>query len=76
MNFSDYKATLNEKLSKLTDSELRSLESRFREGKEHDAADTCSAILLNRRNRPLEAKDEYCPRPKTGFTDENPFQWA
>ena len=74
MLFDKFKSTLLDKLSKHTDSELLQLESRFREGNERDAADACSAILLQRRNRLLLAKDEYRRAP-IGMTDEEYMNW-
>jgi len=71
MLFDKFKSTLNEKLSKHTDEELHSLESKFRKYNEDDAANVCSQILLSRRNRPLLAKDEYPYRKGWGTTDED-----
>ena len=72
MLFDKFKSTLNEKLSKHTDEELHSLESKFRKYNEDDAAIACSQILLSRRNRPLMAKDEYeSHRRGIGVSDED-----
>lgn len=69
MNFNSYKAALRSKFEKCTDTELLSLEHRLREGGEIDAANTCSEILLDRRNRPTSYGDEYPKR--VGFNDED-----
>lgn len=71
MNFNSYKAALRSKFAKCTDTELLSLESRLREGGEIDAANTCSEILMDRRNRPTSYDDEYPRRKGIGFTDED-----
>ena len=59
MLYETHKKNLTEQLSRLTDQELLMLESKATRDGEAECANACSAILLQRRNRPVLAKDEY-----------------
>jgi hypothetical protein len=74
MLFNQFKSSLRLSLEKHTDSELLSLERQFRRDSEWDAAQVCSEILLQRRNRPTMSDDEY-RSAKTGFTDDDFIYW-
>jgi hypothetical protein len=74
MLFQKSQLELKTKLEKQTDEELLSLERKFRRDQEWDAAQACSEILLQRRNRPTMSDDEY-RSAKTGFTDNDFIYW-
>jgi hypothetical protein len=73
MLFQKSQSALKISLEKHTDEQLSALERQFRRDNEWDAAQACADILLQRRNRPTLAKDEYSS--KTGFMDEDFIYW-
>lgn len=66
MLYEKHKRNLQERLSGMTDQELRSLELKSTKDGEVDCARACSEILLQRRNRVL---DSDTGRGRIGFTD-------